>query len=73
MASVLGDLTIDGRTYSLDDMTLGEMEELEDHMGLTLSQIDVNSARAMRFLVYVLRRREDPGFTLERAGEVGDL
>lgn len=68
--SMLGELKIDGRTYSLDELTLGELEGLEDHMGLPLSQVDVNSARAMRYLVYTVKLREDPGYTLELAGQV---
>jgi hypothetical protein len=68
--STLGELKIDGRTYSLDELTLGELEGLEDHMGLPLSQVDVNSARAMRYLVYTVKLREDPGYTLELAGQV---
>jgi hypothetical protein len=68
--STLGELKIDGRTYSLDELTLGELEGLEDHMGLPLSQVDVNSARAMRYLVYTVKLREDPGYTMELAGQV---
>ena len=68
--AMLGELTIDGKAYTLDDLTLGELEALEDHMGLPISQVDLNSARAMRFLVWLLKHREDPGFTMERAGEV---
>lgn len=70
MAARLGELTIDGKSYSLDDLTLGELEGLEDHMGLPLSQVDVNSARAMKYLVYVVKHREDAAFTLEMAGDV---
>jgi hypothetical protein len=67
---MLGQMTIDGREYSLDDLTLGELEGLEDHLGLPLSQVDVNSARTMKYLVYIVKHREDPAFTLEQAGEV---
>jgi len=70
MAATLGELSIDGKKYSLDDLTLGELEALEDHMGLPLSQVDMNSARAMKFLVWVVKHREDPSFTLEQAGMV---
>jgi|LakMenEpi03Aug12_release.lakeMendotaPanAssembly.Ray.scaffolds.fasta_scaffold09689_12 hypothetical protein len=69
-AAMLGELTIDGKTYALDDLTLGELEALEDHMGLPIGQIDLNSARAMRFLVWLLKHRENPAFTMEQAGDV---
>ena len=68
--AMLGELTIDGKTYALDDLTLGELEALEDHMGLPIGQIDLNSARAMRFLVWLLKHRENPAFTMEQAGDV---
>jgi hypothetical protein len=68
--AMLGELTIDGKAYTLDDLTLGELEALEDHMGLPIGQIDLNSARAMRFLVWLLKHREDPAFTMEQAGDV---
>jgi hypothetical protein len=70
MAATLGELVIDQKRYSLDDLTLGELEALEDHMTLPLSQVDLNSARAMKFLVYLVKHREDPNYTLDNAGEV---
>lgn len=68
--SMLGSLRIDGKDYDLDELTLGELEGLEDHMGLPLSQIDVNSARAMRYIVYTVKVRDEPGYTLDLAGQV---
>lgn len=70
MAGLLGQMTIDGKEYSLDDLTLGELEGLEDYLGLPLSQVDVNSARTMKYLVYIVKHREDQTFTLEMAGGV---
>lgn len=70
MAGLLGQMTIDGKEYSLDDLTLGELEGLEDYLGLPLSQVDVNSARTMKYLVYIVKHREDAAFTLEMAGGV---
>ena len=68
--ALLGELKIDGKKYSLDDLTLNQLESLEDHMGLPLSQVDMNSARAMKFVVYLAKSGEDPSFTLEQAGQV---
>lgn len=70
MAGLLGQMSVDGKEYSLDDLTLGELEGLEDYLGLPLSQVDVNSARTMKYLVYIVKHREDAAFTLEQAGEV---
>lgn len=68
--ALLGELTIDGKNYSLDDLTLDQLESLEDYMSLPLSQVDMNSARAMKFVVYLAKSGEDPAFTLEDAGKV---
>jgi hypothetical protein len=70
MAGMLGELTIDGKAYTLDDLTLGELEALEDHMSLPIAQIDLNSARAMKFLVWLLKHREDDTYTLQQAGDI---
>ena len=70
MAGMLGELTIDGKAYTLDDLTLGELETLEDHMSLPIAQIDLNSARAMKFLVWLLKHREDDTYTLQQAGDI---
>ena len=68
--ALLGELSIDGKRYSLDDLMLDQLESLEDHMGLPLSQVDMNSARAMKFVVYLVKNGEDPNFTLEQAGKI---
>jgi len=70
MAGMLGELTIDGKAYTLDDLTLGELEALDDHMSLPIAQIDLNSARAMKFLVWLLKHREDDTYTLQQAGDI---
>jgi hypothetical protein len=70
MAGMLGELVIDGKAYTLDDLTLGELEALEDHMSLPIAQIDLNSARAMKFLVWLLKHREDNTYTLQQAGDI---
>lgn len=68
--ALLGELSIDGKRYSLDDLMLDQLEALEDHMGLPLSQVDMNSARAMKFVVYLVKNGEDPAFTLDQAGKI---
>lgn len=68
--ALLGEIQMDGKRYSLDDFTLDQLEELEDHMGLPLQQVDLNSARALKFVVYLAKSGEDPSFTLEQAGKV---
>lgn len=63
--------------FSLDSLTLGELEELEDRLGMGLEEITEaigsgagRSTKLLRALVWLTRRREDPSFTWEQAGEI---
>jgi hypothetical protein len=62
-------LTINGKPYevSVDDLELGEIEVIEDAAGAALANIDFGRAHAIRGLVYVLKHREDPLFTMDDA------
>jgi hypothetical protein len=65
-------VSIDGRTYTLDenDLELGEIEMLEDELDAPIEQIDFNRAKAMRVLVYLVIHRENPDFTMDDAKAV---
>lgn len=65
-------------TIDPDDLTLGEVETIEDIVGKPFSQVFSNggvSAKAAVALVYVVKRRANPDFTLEeaRAYKISDL
>lgn len=65
-------------TMNLDDLTLREIEDFETASGLSIGEIGAGKAlpaRALRALVWVVQRREDPAYTYEAAGDVkvGDL
>ena len=54
----------------LDDLTLGEMEEVEQIVGVPFGEAFEDttlSAKALLALVYVVKRRENPNFTLDQA------
>lgn len=57
----------DGHEYKIDDFTLGECEYLEDEMGQSLGDIPWGSMKAAVRIIYLIRRREDPDFTLDDA------
>lgn len=54
-----------------DDITLGEIEEIEDYAGLPIQQIgDMNTVGTHKLriaLAWIVKRREDPKFTLADA------
>jgi hypothetical protein len=60
----------EGNTYPLEDFTLGELEWLEDHMGAPLSDAQaLQTMKAAVGVVYLIKRREEPEFTLDQARE----
>lgn len=64
-------LRINGREYEATDLTLNEVEEVEDLCGgISLEMLDLARAKTLKAVVYVLLKRDDPTVTLEQAGEV---
>ena len=64
-------LKINGREYDATDLTLNEVEQIEDlNGGVSLDQLDLGRAKTLKAIVYVLLRRDDPEITLEDAGNV---
>lgn len=59
---------IDGTEYELDDFELGELEWLEDHLGKPITDFSVlSSMKAAVGLVYLVKKRENPAFTIDEA------
>src|SRR6478609_6572189 len=64
-------LIIEGKEYAFDDFELGDLEWLEDFLGKPLTDLgNLNSVKAGIGLVYLVRRREDPAFTVDQARKV---
>ena len=64
-------LKINGREYDATDLTLNEVEQIEDlNGGVSLDQLDLGRAKTLKAIVFVLLRRDDPDITLEDAGNV---
>lgn len=55
---------------NVNKMTLGEIAKVEELSGISINEIGASSkpqAKAMAALVFVLKRREDQGFTFNDA------
>ncbi len=64
-------LKINGREYDATDLTLNEVEEIEDMCGGgAMVDLDFRRPKTLKAIVYVLLRRDDPSVTLEQAGNV---
>lgn len=55
----------------LDDLELGEIEEFEELSGVSIAQVQSGlPAKAVTALVWIVKRKTDPNFTLEMARKV---
>jgi hypothetical protein len=62
---------IDGKSYDLEDFELGDLEWLEEYLGASLSDNQaLNSMKAAVGFVFIVKRRDDPAFTIEQARKV---
>lgn len=69
--SRLGTITINGRQYDLDDMTLDEMAAVEERCGdVAFSEINFGSTKAMKAIAFEFLRRDDPALTFADVGKV---
>jgi hypothetical protein len=53
-----------------EDITLGEIEEIESYAGMTISEIADDKPGVIKLrigLVWIIKRRENPSFTIEDA------
>ena len=60
-------------SIDFEAMTLIEVEEIELMTGRSIETImsdDAPRGRAMKAIIWVLKKRQDPSFTLEQAGKL---
>lgn len=65
--SQIGNISVNGKQYDLDDLELGELEALEDFMSAPIGEMSLGSIKATLYLVYLIKRRDNPEYTLEDA------
>lgn len=58
---------LEGKTHSIDDFTLGELEWLEDELGAALDEVSFTSMKVAVRIVYLLKKRDDSKFTMAQA------
>jgi len=57
-------------TLNFDDIEIDEMGTVEDLTGRSMNEIDWTSARGMQGIVWIVKHRQDPRFTLQDAGKL---
>jgi hypothetical protein len=61
------------QTFDFESLTLNEVEQIELITGNSIDQIlDAGQAKgkAMKAIIFVMKKRIDPDFTLEQAGQI---
>lgn len=59
------------QTFDFESLTLNEVEQIELITGSSIDQLmDAGQAKgkAMKAIIFVMKKRTDPNFTLEQAG-----
>ncbi|MFE0020522.1 hypothetical protein [Amycolatopsis sp. NPDC059021] len=60
-------------SIDIDELSISEIETVEDIIDASIESVAKPGARKGKFLraiAFVVKRREDPGFTIEQAGEL---
>jgi hypothetical protein len=60
-------ITLEGKTHDLDEFSLGDLEWLEEFLEAPLDGETLTSMKGAVGLVYLVKRQDDPEFTLEQA------
>ena len=61
------------QTFDFESLTLNEVEQIELITGNSIDQIlDAGQAKgkAMKAIIFIMKKRVDPNFTLEQAGSI---
>ena len=61
---------VDGRSYDATDLTLNEVEEIEEACGGALEELNLGRAKVLKAIVFTLLKRDDPDVTMERVGQI---
>ena len=69
--SRFGEFTINGTKYDLDDLTLDEMEALEERAGgVPFAELNYGSTKVMKAIAFVLMSRDNPDLDIAEVGKV---
>jgi hypothetical protein len=61
------------QTFDFESLTLNEVEQIELIAGTSIDQIlDAGNpkGKAMKAIIFIMKKRTDPNFTIEQAGAV---
>ena len=68
--SRFGIFKINGVSYDLDDLTLDEVEMIENMAGgVPFGEVNYGSSKGMKAFAFALMRRDNPEITMEEVGK----
>ena len=65
-----GLLRIDGKDYDLEELTLDEVEQIEEALDAGIADLDLRRAKVIKQIVFTLMRRDNPDLTLADVGAI---
>jgi hypothetical protein len=66
-------MTTNETKFDFESLTLDEVEQIELIAGTSIEQlmeVGQPKGKALKAIIYVIKRRQDPSFTLEQAGKI---
>lgn len=63
-------MRINGVDYDIEDLTLDEVEYVEDTCGAPLDELNFTSAKVLKAFAFVFMRRDEPDLTPEDIGKL---
>ena len=63
-------IKIGDQKFDVTDLTLNECEELEEYTGETIASGELQSAKAIKYVIYLFLKRKNPDVTVAEAGEM---
>jgi hypothetical protein len=59
--------------FDINDLTIGEVADIEEATGKAIGDLfgeGTSQARTMQAILWIVRRRDEPGLTFEQAGDM---
>ena len=66
-------MTTNETKFDFESLTLEEVEQIELIAGTSIDQLmdaGAPKGKALKAIIFIIKRREDPSFTLEQAGKI---
>lgn len=63
-------VTVNGKHYRFDSLTLDELEAIEEKCGSAFEDLDLGRASVVKAVVFQFMRRDDPELAIDSVGSI---